>query len=108
MLPLHCCALDFQLSHRQRATPLEAIVDQPRAAATPQVRVRFLDLSVTDKAERNSIMAAVGAVLDHGRVILGPEVQDLERRIAHYCGRRHAIGVGSGTDALILGLKALA
>jgi dTDP-4-amino-4,6-dideoxygalactose transaminase len=86
---------------------LEAILDHPPAAAMPQVRVRFLDLSVRDKAERNSIMAAVGAVLDHGRVILGPEVEDLERRIADYCGRRHAIGVGSGTDALILGLKAL-
>jgi len=86
---------------------LDAILDRPPAAATAQVRVRFRDLSVTDNAERNGIMAAVEALLDHGRLILGPEVEDLERRIADYCGRRHGIGVGSGTDALILGLRAL-
>jgi len=86
---------------------LDALLDRPPAAATAQVRVRFRDLSVTDNAERNGIMAAVEALLDHGRVILGPEVEDLERRIADYCGRRHGIGVGSGTDALILGLRAL-
>ncbi len=69
--------------------------------------VRFLDLSVTDAAERAEILAAVTAVLDHGRVVLGPEVQELERLIALACQRHFAIGVGSGTDALILGLKAL-
>jgi dTDP-4-amino-4,6-dideoxygalactose transaminase len=92
---------------QRRAAALEAMIDQPPAAATTQVRVRFLDLSVADEAERNGIMAAVGAVLDHGRIILGPEVEALERRIAGYCTRRHGVGVGSGTDALILGLRAL-
>jgi dTDP-4-amino-4,6-dideoxygalactose transaminase len=70
-------------------------------------RVAFLDLSIQDKSERDAILAAIETVLSHGRVILGPEVQDLERRIAAFCGRRYGIGVGSGTDALILGLKAL-
>jgi dTDP-4-amino-4,6-dideoxygalactose transaminase len=93
--------------HQDRATALEAMADQHPAAATPPVRVRFLDLGVRDKTERDAILAAIAAVLDHGRVILGPEVQELERRIAELCGRRHGVGVGSGTDALILGLKAL-
>jgi len=75
-------------------------------AAAPR-RVPFLDLSIRDKSERDAILAAIETVLSHGRLILGPEVQDLERRIAAFCGRRHGIGVGSGTDALILGLKAL-
>jgi len=70
-------------------------------------RVAFLDLSVQDKSERDAILAAIETVLRHGRLILGPEVQDLERRVAAFCGRRYGIGVGSGTDALILGLKAL-
>ena len=47
--------------------------------ATPQ-RVPFLDLSVQDKSERDAILAAIETVLRHGRLILGPEVQDLERR----------------------------
>ena len=74
--------------------------------ATPR-RVAFLDLSIQDKGERDAILAAIETVLSHGRLILGPEVQELELRIAAFCGRRYGIGVGSGTDALILGLKAL-
>jgi dTDP-4-amino-4,6-dideoxygalactose transaminase len=69
--------------------------------------VRFLDLSVHDKAERAAILDAVTDVLDHGRVVLGPEVIELEQSIADFCQRRFCVGVGTGTDALILGLKAL-
>ena len=71
------------------------------------VPVRFLDLSVQDEDERAEILQAVATVLDHGRIVLGPEVFEFERRVAALCGRRHAVGVGSGTDALIVGLKAL-
>jgi len=77
------------------------------AAGTSEVRVRFLDLSVKDNEERNAILEAVGAVLDHGRIVLGPEVYQFERRVAEFCGRRYCVGVGSGTDALIVGLKGL-
>jgi dTDP-4-amino-4,6-dideoxygalactose transaminase len=80
------------------------------AAQAPQptsVRVRFLDLSVKNQGERAAILAAVNTVLDHGRVVLGPEVQEFERRIAEFCGRKHCIGVGTGTDALIIGIKGL-
>ena len=69
--------------------------------------MRFLNLSVTDAEERAGILAAIKTVLDHGRVVLGPEVEAFEQRIADYCGRRFAVGLNSGTDALILGLKAL-
>ena len=71
------------------------------------VRVRFLDLRVRDQAVRAAILRAIETVLDHGRIVMGPEVEEFERQIASFCGRRHGIGVGSGTDALILGLKAL-
>ncbi|MEO5336315.1 MAG: DegT/DnrJ/EryC1/StrS family aminotransferase [Magnetospirillum sp. WYHS-4] len=71
------------------------------------LQVPFLDLRVLDEGERADLLAAMAAVLDHGRLILGPEVQELERRFAMEIGRSHAIGVGSGTDALILALKAL-
>ena len=69
--------------------------------------MRFLNLSVTDADERAGILAAIETVLDHGRVVLGPEVEVFEQRMADYCGRCFAVGVNSGTDALILGLKAL-
>ena len=70
------------------------------------VRVRFLDLSVKDEAERVEILQAISAVLDHGRIVLGPEVfESAEGRCL--CHRQYAVGVGSGTDERILGLKAL-
>ena len=77
------------------------------AVAVDQRRVSFLNLSIQDQSERNAILAAIETVLRHGQLILGPEVRELERRIAALCGRRHGIGVGSGTDALLLGLKAI-
>src|SRR5215467_12700692 len=78
-----------------------------RAVIAGPVRVRFLDLSVKDQDEREAILQAIETVLDHGRIVVGPEVQKFERQIADFCGRRHGIGVGSGTDALILGLRSL-
>lgn len=70
-------------------------------------KVPFLDLRVTDPSERSDLLAAVDAVLQHGRLVLGPEVEALESRFAAACGRRFAVGVNSGTDALFLALKAL-
>jgi dTDP-4-amino-4,6-dideoxygalactose transaminase len=75
--------------------------------APDPIRVRFRDLRVRDRAERAAIMQAIETVLDHGRIVIGPEVAEFERQIASFCRRRHGIGVGSGTDALILGVKAL-
>lgn len=71
------------------------------------IRVPFLDLRVQDDEERTALLAAIEGVLKHGRIILGPEVEELESGVATYVGRRHAVGVGSGTDALILGLRSL-
>lgn len=71
------------------------------------IKVPFLDLRITDERDRAELLSALNTVFEHGRIVLGPEVQELESRIASFCGRRHAIGVGSGTTALFLGLKAL-
>ncbi len=71
------------------------------------MKVPFLDLRVADDAERRELTDALDAVLRHGRFVFGPEVEELEGRLAAACGRRFAVGVGSGTDALILGLKSL-
>lgn len=71
------------------------------------MRVPFLDLRVSDDGEREALLAAVDRVLRHGRIVLGPEVTDLEEEVAIRVGRRFAVGVNSGTDALILTLRAL-
>jgi dTDP-4-amino-4,6-dideoxygalactose transaminase len=56
---------------------------------------------------RAAIDAAVQRVLERGRYILGEEVAAFEREFAAYVGTRHGVGVASGTDALVLALKAL-
>lgn len=70
-------------------------------------KVPFLDLRILDEREREDILSAVENVFRHGRIVLGPEVQELENEIARRCGRKYGIGVNSGTDALFLGLKSL-
>ena len=69
--------------------------------------MEFVDLQAQYRRLRPRIDARMQAVLDHGRFILGPEVQELESALAHRIGARHAIACSSGTDALLLGLMAL-
>jgi dTDP-4-amino-4,6-dideoxygalactose transaminase len=71
------------------------------------MHVRYLDLSVQDSEHKQSLLNAVDKVLSHGRVILGPEVEELEGCLADYCNRGFAVGVSSGTDALYVALRAL-
>lgn len=59
-------------------------------------------------AQRPAIDAAIARVLESGRYILGEEVAAFEREFAAYVGARHGVGTASGTDALVLALKAIA
>jgi dTDP-3-amino-3,4,6-trideoxy-alpha-D-glucose transaminase len=56
---------------------------------------------------RDELMTAITRVVDSGGFILGPEVQAFERELAEYVGCREAIGVGNGTDAITIALRAL-
>ena len=69
--------------------------------------VPFLDLSRQSPQLREEIRQAVEEVLESQRFILGPPVERLERELATLCRVSHAVGVASGTDALLLGLQAL-
>ncbi len=72
----------------------------------PKVRVPPLDLKRQYASIKGEIDAAVSRVLEGGWYILGEEVAAFEREFAAYCGVAHAVGVGSGTDALHLALAA--
>ena len=67
----------------------------------------YIDLQAQYRDLKASIDARIHAVLDHGQYILGPEVSELEERLAARVGVRHCISCGSGTDALLLALMAL-
>jgi dTDP-4-amino-4,6-dideoxygalactose transaminase len=68
--------------------------------------IAFVDLSRQQDRIRGRIDAAIARVLNHGQYVMGPEVAELERRLAAFCGVRHAISCASGTDALLLALMA--
>jgi UDP-2-acetamido-2-deoxy-ribo-hexuluronate aminotransferase len=67
----------------------------------------FIDLKSQYRALRTDINARIQTVLDHGQFILGPEVRELEQRLATYVSSAHCISVASGTEALLIALMAL-
>jgi len=71
------------------------------------VRVPLLDINAQVEPIRHEIMSAIEGVMNSCRFVMGPEVLELEERLADYVGSRHAIGVSSGTDALLVALMAL-
>jgi dTDP-4-amino-4,6-dideoxygalactose transaminase len=68
--------------------------------------IPFLDLKAQAARIGPSLRARLDAVLAHGQYILGPEVAELEVRLAAFCGARHCVGVSSGTDALQIAMMA--
>jgi len=77
---------------------------------TPQaagITVPLLDLTAQYQPIRDDILAAITRVCDSQRFIMGPEVESLERELADLLEVEHAIGVSSGTDALLVSLMAL-
>jgi len=81
-----------------------------RAAAVPkELRPNITLFDVQRQRARYSVAlrSRVDRVLQHGQFILGPEVEELESRLAAFAGARHAIGVSSGRDALAMALMAL-
>jgi dTDP-4-amino-4,6-dideoxygalactose transaminase len=74
---------------------------------TVEMNVPLLDLRAQFHTIRGEVMAAVERVFESQHFILGPEVEVFERDAAEYCRIKHAIGCGSGSDALLLALTAL-
>lgn len=62
--------------------------------------MQFVDLAAQQARIKDKIDANIQKVLSHGKYILGPEVAELEEKLATYCGAKHCITVANGTDAL--------
>lgn len=67
----------------------------------------FIDLKTQYRKLKSSVDARIHAVLEHGQYILGPEVTELEERLAARVGAKHCITCASGTDALLMAMMAL-
>jgi UDP-2-acetamido-2-deoxy-ribo-hexuluronate aminotransferase len=66
----------------------------------------FIDLKTQYRQLRETMNARIQAVLDHGQYVMGPEVVELEKRLAEYVGVKHCIGASSGTDTLMIAMMA--
>ena len=71
------------------------------------MKVPYLDLKAQYERIRQEVNARILSVLNHGQFILGPEVTELEERLADFAGTRYCIGCASGTDALLMSLMSL-
>ena len=69
--------------------------------------MEFIDLKSQQALIREDLRSRMDAVLDHGRYVMGPEVKELEEKLADYVGVKHCISVSSGTDSLLIALMAL-
>ncbi len=70
-------------------------------------QIPFIDLNRQQQRILPEIERRIGAVLKHGQYVLGPEIAELEGRLAAYTGAKHCITVSSGTDALLIALMAI-
>ena len=69
--------------------------------------MEFIDLKAQYALVQANVNRRIQDVLEHGQYILGPEVAELERKLAAYVGVEHCVAVASGTDALLMALMAL-
>ena len=69
--------------------------------------IPYVDLAAQFESERSQLMAVIEGVMAEGAFIGGSDIVRLEAALAAYCEMPYAVGVASGTDALILGMKAL-
>jgi UDP-2-acetamido-2-deoxy-ribo-hexuluronate aminotransferase len=69
--------------------------------------IPFNDLKTQYQALKPQIQACINAVLEHGQYIMGPEVKELEHKLAAFTGAKHCITCASGTEALLMSLMAL-
>ena len=71
------------------------------------MRVPLLNLKPQYQSIKREILSSLDEIFNSQQFILGPEVEKIEQEIAYYCGATHAIGVSSGSDALLISLMAI-
>ena len=69
--------------------------------------MQFIDLKTRHQLIGDKINARIQKVMEHGQYILGPEVREVEQKLAQYTGSKHCVTVSSGTDSLLIALMAL-
>src|ERR1700710_2873879 len=92
---------------RSHSSPNAVAFPRPARRIGRPMDVKLLDLTAQYLPIRNEIRRAIDEVCDSQALILGPYVERFEKRLAEYSQTKHAIGVSSGTDALLCSMMAL-
>ncbi len=71
------------------------------------MKINYIHLGIQHKEIKQDILDSIGKLLDNGQFILGEETQKFEERFATLCDTKYALGVGNGTDTMILSMRAL-
>ena len=71
------------------------------------MKIEFIDLKTQYRRSKDRIDSRIHAVLDHGQYIMGPEVGELEAKLASFVGVKHCVGVSDGTTAMMIAMMAL-
>lgn len=82
-------------------------MNNPSAPSSPAFRIPLFRVAAQNQRIRAEIMDAMARVMESGMYVLGTECRSFEAEFSAYCGAEFGVGVNSGTDALILGLRAL-
>ena len=88
--------------------PANSILNQPMSqrARADSAPIPFIDIAAQRRRLQPAVDQAIARVVAHCQFILGPEVKAFETALAAFCGARHAVSCASGTDALVLVLRA--
>ncbi|GAB6175443.1 DegT/DnrJ/EryC1/StrS family aminotransferase [Desulfobaculum senezii] len=70
------------------------------------MKIPFIDLKAQYRTIEDDVRSRINAVLEHGQYVMGPEVHELNEKLAEFAGTKHAIACSSGTDALLMALMA--
>ena len=101
--------LGLDICHGGRSNLCGRNSDRIRYPPPPQqaISMQFIDLKSQYSRIEPDVQSRIQTVLNHGQYIMGPEVGELETRLAEFVGVSHCIGMSSGTDALLIAMMAL-
>lgn len=88
-------------------SPSAALAWMQDSSAENSRPIHFIDLAAQQRQLRTQIEQNIHRVLQHGKYIMGPEIAELEEKLAAYVGVKHCISAASGTDSLEIALRAL-